>query len=212
MKRNGWFFVALGAICVSILSMFTPIIVYSEGFGPPSFLNILSGSVSAPSGAFYGTYSVVDLVATDRFVSEVLTFYKGTVSWKIDTPQVAAMAAIAFGSLVVSLVGICTMRSQHHRTWQFVMTLAGLAGTTFPSIMVFYAVQQSQRGFTGVIQCGIAPYIMPVAALVSVIAVVYRRSSVRKELREMQRRAREQNLIWTAGDLGDAPPRQGRLS
>jgi len=78
--------------------------------------------------------------------------------------------------------------------------------------LIFYAVNQSQRGFSGVIQCGIAPVIMPIAALISMIAVIYRRSTVQKEIRQ---RARAENLIWTAGDL-DQPAQhrkqQGRYT
>lgn len=199
MKRNAWFYVALGAICVSIISLFMPVIVYSEGFTPPFYAGILGrGVVSVPDGAFFGTYTIVDLIGTDRFVREVLVWYRGTVSWYIDTPQVAAMAALAFAALVISFIGIITMRSQYQRTWQYVLTLVGLVGTTFPSLMVFYAVGQSRKGFTGVIQCGIAPYLMPIAAVVSIVAVVYRRTTVQKEILQ---RARSQNLIWAAGDL-----------
>ena len=197
-KRNGWFYVAIGALLVSMLSLFTPIITYTEGTRPISFLRILG--LNAGSGSSYGsfkTYNIIDLLKGDSLVKEVLTFYRGEVFWKIDTPEIIAMAL---------LVIVCTMRSQYHRRWQFIMTLAGLIGTAFPSLVIFYAVNQSQKGFSGVIQCGIAPVIMPVAALISIIAVVYRRSSVQKEI---QQRVKAENLIWTAGDLSRPKQQSG---
>jgi len=212
-NRNGWFYVALGALTVSVLSLFTPIIVYTDGSAPRSLLQMFSGQTGAGSaGSFYGSYTILDLLAGDRFVKEVLVDYQGKVLWRIDTLDVIALALLAIAALSASLVGICTMRSQYHRKWQFIMTLAGLAGTAFPSLLIFYAVNQSQRGFSGVIQCGIAPVIMPIAALISMIAVIYRRSTVQKEIRQ---RARAENLIWTAGDL-DQPAQhrkqQGRYT
>ena len=206
-KRNGWFYVAIGALLVSMLSLFTPIITYTEGTKPISFSRILG--LNAGSGSSYGsfkTYNIIDLLKGDSLVKEVLTFYRGEVFWKIDTPEIIAMALLVIVSLTASLVGICTMRSQYHRRWQFIMTLAGLIGTAFPSLVIFYAVNQSQKGFSGVIQCGIAPVIMPVAALISIIAVVYRRSSVQKEI---QQRVKAENLIWTAGDLSRPKQQSG---
>lgn len=209
-NRNGWFYVALGALIVSVLSLFTPIIVYTEGNAPQSLLQMFGGQTAAGSaGSFYGSYTILDLLAGDRFVREVLVDYQGKVFWRIDTLDVIALALLTLAALAASLVGICTMRSQYHRKWQFIMTLAGLAGTAFPSLLIFYAVNQSQRGFSGVIRCGIAPVIMPIAALISMIAVIYRRSTVQKEIRQ---RAKAEHLIWTAGDL-DQPAqhqKQGR--
>lgn len=206
-KRNGWFYVAIGALLVSMLSLFTPIITYTEGTKPISFSRILGLNVgSGSSYASFKTYNIIDLLKGDSLVKEVLTFYRGEVFWRIDTPEIIAMALLVIASLTASLVGICTMRSQYHRRWQFIMTLAGLIGTAFPSLVIFYAVNQSQKGFSGVIQCGIAPVIMPVAALISIIAVVYRRSSVQKEIRQ---RAKAENLIWAAGDLSRPKQQSG---
>lgn len=139
-NRNGWFYVALGALIVSVLSLFTPIIVYTDGSAPRSLLQMFSGQTGAGSaGSFYGSYTILDLLAGDRFVKEVLVDYQGKVLWRIDTLDVIALALLAIAALSASLVGICTMRSQYHRKWQFIMTLAGLAGTAFPSLLIFYA-------------------------------------------------------------------------
>lgn len=200
-SRNGWFYVAFGALIVSIISLFTPIVVYTEGMTRRSFLQIITGrsaSTALGSSTFYGAYTILDFLGGERFVKEVLTFYNGEVLWRIDSQDVIVLAIIALVSLAASMVGICTMRSQYHRKWQFIMTVAGLAGTTLPSLLVFYAVNQSQKGFPGIIQCGIAPFVMPAAALVSIVAVVYRRSNVQRELKQ---RAAAENLIWTAGDI-----------
>ena len=182
MEKNKWFYVALGSLAVSILSLFVSVITYKM-----------------PNG-IKTSYNILDFFQGERFVREVLVDYRGHVFWRIDSGSVRALAVLALGALIMSVVGICTMRAQRPRTWQFVMALVGLAGTAIPSFLIFYAVLQSSRGFAGQIRIGIAPLIMPIAAVISIIAVTYRRNSA---LKEMERRAREQNLIWEAGDMMD---------
>ena len=192
MKKNKWFYVALGSLIVSVLSLFVSVITYRM-----------------PNG-FVGKYSIIDLIEGDRFVKEVLVAYRGQVFWQIDSGNVRVLAVLTIAALGMSIAGICTMRSQRPRTWQFVMAVAGLAGTAFPSLLILYAVFQSRKGFEGTIGIGIAPLIMPIAAAISIIAVTYRRSSV---LQEMERQAREQNLIWEAGDMtnmGNSRSQSGR--
>lgn len=180
MKNNTWFFTAVGALFISIMSLFTSVITYQS----PG-----SGSISK--------YSILDLFDGEGFVYDVLAYYEGDVLWRIDTGAVRFLAFLALTSLIVSLFGICTMRTQHPRRWQFVMTVAGLIGTSIPSLLLFFAVSQSQKGFVGTIRCGIAPVIMPIAALISIVAVTYRKNSTEREFRE----AKARNLIREAGDL-----------
>lgn len=182
MEKNKWFYVALGSLAVSILSLFVSVITYKMPYGAKT------------------SYNILDFFQGERFVREVLVDYRGRVFWQIDSGSVRILAVLALGALIMSVIGICTMRAQRPRTWQFVMALVGLAGTAIPSILIFYAVFQSSKGFAGQIQIGIAPVIMPIAAVISIIAVTYRRNSA---LKEMERRAREQNLIWEAGDMTD---------
>lgn len=182
MEKNKWFYVALGSLAVSILSLFVSVITYKMPNGVKT------------------SYNILDFFQGERFVREVLVDYRGHVFWRIDSGSVRVLAVLALGALIMSVVGICTMRAQRPRTWQFVMALVGLAGTAIPSLLIFYAVLQSSRGFAGRIRIGIAPVIMPIAAVISIIAVTYRRNSA---LKELERQAREQNLIWEAGDMMD---------
>ena len=182
MKNNTWFLIALGSLAVSILSLFTSIISYK-----------------LPGTSTVHHYSIIDLFQGSRFVDEVLRGYEGRVLWRIDAGAVRALAFLALAALILSLTGICTMRAQRPRTWQFVMAVAGLAGTAIPSFLVLFAVLQSRRGFRGDLRCGIAPLIMPAAAVISIVAVTWRRN---RALQEMERQARAQHLIWEAGDLG----------
>jgi hypothetical protein len=199
MEKNKWFYVALGSLAVSILSLFVSVITYTMPNGVKT------------------SYNILDFFKGERFVREVLVDYRGHVFWRIDSASVRILAVLALGALIMSVVGICTMRAQRPRTWQFVMALVGLAGTAIPSLLIFYAVFQSSKGFAGQIRIGIAPVIMPISAVISIIAVTYRRNSA---LKEMERLAREQNLIWEAGDMMEMnrtvvdygqTSRQGRL-
>ena len=81
-----------------------------------------------------------------------------------------------------------------------VMTIFGLIGTSIPAMLVFFAVSQSRNGFDGNMGCGFAPVIMPVATIVSIVAVLYRQNSVNRELEA----AKEKKLIWEAEDLEKA--------
>lgn len=182
MKRNNWFYIAMGSLIISILSLFTSVVTYRD-----------------PGGNVF-RYNILDLFYGDGFVDDVLAYYRGDVLWKIDTGTVRFLAFLAIAALVISVVGICTIRAQHPRKWQLIMTIFGLIGTSIPAMLVFFAVSQSRNGFDGNMGCGFAPVIMPVATIVSIVAVLYRQNNVNRELEA----AKEKKLIWEAEDLEKA--------
>lgn len=180
MERKKWFYLAIFCILVSILSLFTSIITYT-----------------APSG-MVTSYSLPDLLQGTEFRDDVLSQYTGPVLWAMDGATVSILAVLAVASVVCALVGLLTLRAQYPNTWQFVLTLAGLAGTTVPSFLVILAVLLSKNYFRGSISGGLAPLVTPVAMAVCIQAVIRRRSKVLEQLRA---NAEAQGLIRQAGDL-----------
>ena len=180
MDKNRWFHVAVGSLAVSILSLFTSIVSYT-----------------APGG---GTthYNLINLLSGTDFLDNVLWYYTGPVFWKMEGPTVSVLAFGAAAAMVCALMGLITLRKQRPNTWQFILTLVGLVGTTFPSFLVILAVMLSDNYFPGNISCGVSPVITPVAMVICILAVIRRRNKVLEQLR---REMEAKGLVFQAGDL-----------
>ena len=194
-KRNDrWFLVSAGCIAVSILTLFLPIITYSE-------------KRSGASVRVY-RYAIQDFIFNGKsFADRVLWHYTGPVLWDIGAGTVLALALLFVVSIGLALAGILTMRTQYPNRRQFALTIAGLAGTAFPSLLVLLAVPLSGKYFAGTIRCGIAPILTPAAMILCMITVSGRRKYLRAE-RKAQKEA--EGLIWEAGELPDMSDRWNR--
>ncbi len=180
MEKKKWFYVAISGLLVSILSLFTSIITYT-----------------APGGRST-SYSLQDLLTSNSFRDNVLSQYTGPVLWEMGGATVSLLAFLAVAAVLCAVVGLLTLRAQRPNTWQFVLTVAGLAGTAFPSFLVLLAVALSGDYFYGTISCGIAPIVTPIAMVVCIRAVIRRRNKVLEELRaELE----AEGLVFQAGDL-----------
>lgn len=180
MEKKKWFYVAISGVAVSILSLFYSIVSYTDTRGR----------------VFH--YNVIDLLTETDFQNRVLSQYTGPVLWVMDGYTVGALAVLAVAAVICTLVGLFTLRKQRPNTWQFVLTLAGLVGTTFPSFLVLLAVALSDNYFRGDISCGVSPIITPIAMTICIFAVVRRRNKVLEQLRqEMEAKG----LVFQAGDL-----------
>lgn len=180
MDKKKWFYVAIGYLIISILSLFTSIITYTSPAGRTT------------------SYSLTDLLQGSEFRDDVLSQYTGPVLWKMGGSTVNLLAVLAVAAVVCALVGLLTLRAQYPNTWQFVLTLTGLVGTAIPSFLVILAVILSKNCFLGSISCGLAPLVTPVAMAVCIRAVIRRRNKVLEELRA---EAEARGLIRQAGDL-----------
>ena len=132
-KRNDrWFLVSAGCIAVSILTLFLPIITYSE-------------KRSGASVRVY-RYAIQDFIFNGKgFADRVLWHYTGPVLWDIGAGTVLALALLFVVSIGLALAGILTMRTQYPNRQQFALTIAGLAGTAFLSLLVLLAVLLSGK-------------------------------------------------------------------
>lgn len=176
----GWFYLAIGCVAASLLSMFLPIITYKQG-------NLKFN------------FNIIDLVGGNSdFDYYVLECYEGPVVWKITSAITSVLAIIAIVALICAIVGIVTLRAQRPNTKQFVITLAGLVGILIPSFVIIIIVLVYGRFYDGTLSLGIAPIIAPIALGTSMGAVVRRKNKVAEELRK---ELEEKGLIWRAGDL-----------
>lgn len=175
-KKGGWFYLSIGCILVSLLSLFLPIF---QSFGM--------------------NFNIVDLVSGDSyFANYVIAAYTGPVIWNMTSDTVAVLAIVAIVALVCAIVGLITLRAQYPNTKNFILTIVGLIGVLIPSITAIICVVGLGQYYPGGLSLGIAPIISPIAIIVSIGAVVRRKNKVAEEL---HKKAEEKGLIWKAGDL-----------
>ena len=180
MEKKNWFYIAIGCIVVSILSLFTSVVAYTTG-----------------SGSHF-SYSIIDLIRNDEFTDQVLWDYYGPILWNISGPTVTILSIIAILGIICAVVGLITLRAQRPNTWQFRLTVAGLIATAFPSLLIILGVLVLGRNFGGTLSCGIAPILTPVAMAISVYVVIRRKNTVQEQL---QKELEAKGLIQRGGDL-----------
>lgn len=180
MDKNKWFPVAISCMAVSVLSLFSSIFIYRT-----------------PNGRMIH-YNLIDLLFETSFMDDVLFYYTGPVLWEMGGATVSVLACIAVAAVACALIGLFTLRKQRPNTWQFVLTLVGLLGTSFPSFLVILAVILSENYFPGNLTCGYAPIITPIAMVTCMMVVVRRRNKV---LEQLQKEMQEKGLVFRAGDM-----------
>ncbi len=175
-EKMTWFYIAIGGIAVSLLSMFLPILKLDDiGF------------------------NIIDLVGgNETFDYYVISMYSGPVIWNITSSTVAFLAILGVAALVFAVVGLVTLRVQRPNTKNFVLTLVGMVGILIPSLTAIICVVIFGKYYYGKLSLGVAPIISPIAILVSIGVVIRRKNKVAEELRK---EVEEKGLIWKAGDL-----------
>lgn len=180
MKRKAWIVTALICLAVSTLSLFSTIVVFVDVHGQQF------------------TYNIIDFIKYERFAQEVMANYAGELFRNVADSRIVILAVIGIAALVCSLVGILSMSLQGRNRWPFVMTLAGFVGTAIPSAAIIAAVLASKQYFIGTLSCGIYPIITPIAMIVCIITVTWKR---KRTAEEMEAAKRAEGLIHSAGDL-----------
>lgn len=180
MNKKNWFYIAIACVAVSVASLFTSIITYTTA-----------------SGTRY-SFSIVDLIGGSADFEIVYKQYKGPVVWNITGAITTVLALVAVLAILCSVIGLVTLRAQRPNTWQFILTLVGLAGVAFPSIVLFICVLGYGKYYSGTIRCGISPVITPIAMIICIAVVVRRKNKLAEELRK---EAEAKGLIWEAKDL-----------
>lgn len=179
-EKTGWFYIAIGCVVISLLSLFLPILRYTDEQMAISF-------------------NIVDLIGgNEYFEAYVIDAYYGPVIWNISQTATTVLAVIAIIALICAVVGLLTLRVQRPNTKQFILTIVGLVGVSIPSVTVIVIVLLFGKYYYGTLTLGIAPVISPIALLISIGAVIRRKNKVAEEI---QRELEAKGLIWKAGDL-----------
>ena len=181
MEKKKWFWTAIVLVAVSVVSLFVSVMMFTT-----------------VEGTRY-TFTILDIIASsNEFDDYVIHNYYGPVIWDISETMAAVLAVIAAVAIVLAVVGLITLRAQRPNTWQMILTIAGLAGTAVPSLVLIICVLIYGKYFDGNIGLGIAPLITP-AAMAACIAVVVRRKNKLAEM--LRKEMMAQGKIWKAGDL-----------
>lgn len=173
---KGWFYLSIGGIVVSLLSLFLPIF-----------------------RSYDINFNIIDLIGgSEEFNELVIEGYTGPVIWNLTTGTVALLAIIAIIALICAIVGLITLKAQRPNTKNFLLTIVGLVGILIPSITAIICVVGFREYYPGGLYLGIAPIISPIAIVISICAVIRRKNKVAEEIRkEVERKG----LIFKAGDL-----------
>lgn len=180
MKTEQWFILAISCLVLSIVSLFTTIITYTDMFG------------------YKYSFNIIDLLEGEMFEEVVLTQLISDPIIIMSSTTITFLAILAIGALVCAFVGLITLRAQYPSDKQFLLTLVGVIGTAIPSILIIIGVLISGEYYYGTIGCGIAPIFTPIAMLVCVRTVLRRKDKVKAAL---QAKVAAEGLLKQAGDL-----------
>lgn len=180
VKSNTLIAIAYGCLVISLVSLFTTIIGYTNKAG------------------IHKTFSIIDFVSSNEYDKFVSAEYAGTVYWNIDWSVIRIFAAVGVGSLICAAVGLALISRQKKNIWPFTLTLLGLIGTMAPSVLIFTAVIVLRNEFLGQLNCGIYPILTPIAMIVCIFAA----TQMHRRNREYIRRLKDaEGLIFPGGDL-----------
>lgn len=182
-QKKFWIYFSIGGLIVSLISLFFPIITYTNQIGTVTRFNIFH----LLGGGFAG-------IVQEEYIGKSMVVISQNTFDRI----VAAVGVIGAVSIITSFIGIRSMSKQYESQWPFRMTLCGLIGTTIPAVLLMIAVLLSPDYYLGDISLGMYVVVTPVAMIASCLAVVKRHQMTRLEL-ELQKEA--SMYIRVAGDL-----------
>ena len=181
MEKKTFFYVAIGCLALSFISLFFPVITYVN------------------EKATKASYSVFTLITkSSEFEETILRKYKGPVVWDITGGITVILVVIFIAALLCAVIGLITLRAQRPNTWQFILTIIGLAGVAVPSLVLIICVLGYGKYFPGKLTFGLAPIITIASMIVCIFAVIRRKNRVAEEL---QRELAARGLIRRGGDL-----------
>jgi hypothetical protein len=180
MEKQNWFYLAIGGVAVSIISLFMSIITYVTSFDKY-------------------TFNIMDFIGFNKEIDTVLAAgYRGPSTITINGWLAGILGFLAVAAVVCAVIGLITLREQRPNTAQFTLTIIGLIGVMIPSIVAMVVVFGYGKDYAGEISLGLAPIITPIAMFFSIMAVIRRKNKVAEEI---QNELRAKGLIHEAGDL-----------
>ncbi|MCI6958025.1 MAG: hypothetical protein SPI15_00330 [Candidatus Faecousia sp.] len=186
VRNKNWVFLSAGALVLSLLSLFLPVVTYTTGIG---------------RGVTH-SYNIVQLLDGESFVENVLGEYHGSFLFGLSAGAANAilvlLCVIGAAAIPLSAVGLRSMAKQYESAWPFRLTLTGILCTAIPAVALLIAVMMSGAQFPGDLRPGAYLFVTPAAMAVSCATVVKRHRLTQEELRIRKAAAA---YIRPAGDL-----------
>lgn len=184
-KKQNWMYISIGAIILSLLSLFLPVITYQ----------------SARTGII-GRYNIIKILDTRELNENVFSEYTGEFLRGMsdsDTSMWAVLISIiGVTAIVLAFVGIKSMTKQYESETPFRLAICGLIGTAIPSIVLLVLYLYSMNQYEGTMHLGAYIIITPIAMVPACLTVTSRHRMTQEEAR-LQKEA--QLYIRPAGDL-----------
>lgn len=199
-KKKTWMYIAIGAIILSVVSLFLPVITYQNSNG-----NVYS-------------FNIVKVIAKGSdFIDYVLMDNDGSFAAKVNSPAlssllamssdnalpkvlIALVAIIGIAAIVASFLGIRNMSKQYESAWPFRLTILGLVLTAIPALAILILTLISKDYFSNTIKLGAYVFVTPIAMIVAIITV-NNRHKISQEQKRIQEEAKK--YLHPAGDLID---------
>lgn len=147
LKKHKLTILAYISLAVSILSVFTTVIGYTNSEGVHRIFTLVDFLL--PNGNGF-----------DSFVS---CEYTGYVYMYVDISIIHIFVALGVVAIVCAVVGIYLISNQRENRISFVLTFIGLLGTVAPSVLILSCVILLKENYLGTITCGIYPIVSPIA-------------------------------------------------
>lgn len=199
-KKKTWMYIAIGAIILSVVSLFLPVITYQNSNGNVYSFNILK--------VIFNGSDFIDYVLMDN---------DGSFAAKVNNPAlvsllsmssndalpkllIALVAIIGVGAIIASFLGIRSMSKQYESAWPFRLTIIGLVLTAIPALAILIVTLISKGYFANTIRLGAYVFITPLAMIAAIITVTNRH---KMSLQEKQIQEEAKQYLRPAGDLID---------
>lgn len=184
-NKKAWLYTAIGAITLSIVSLFLPIITYKSAWSRRTT-----------------HYNILGLIDNRALLRNVFEEYTGDLFYGMPESTMAflviLLCLIGVGSIVVAFYAIKSMEQQYESAVPFRLAIAGLVGTAIPSLCLLILYLVSKEQYMGTMRLGAYVFITPLAMLCACLAVT---SKYRMSRAEAILRAEAKAYIFPAGDL-----------
>lgn len=184
-KKQSWMYTSIGAIAISLLSLFLPIISYR----------------SAATG-IAGHYNIIKLFSNNELINNVFEEYEGyflvNLSYSAVSVLTVLLCLLGIGAIILAFVGIKSMNKQYESEKPFRLAMCGLIGTAIPSVVLFILYLFSFNHFLGTMHLGAYIIVTPIAMVLACLTVTSKHRLSRAEAAMLKEATQ---YIRPAGDL-----------
>lgn len=164
---------SIGALVISIITLFLPVITYKNSDGTVYSYNVLR----LMNGSDFVNHVMADDGGQllDESIGGILGFFgQMDVNGFFPAFLTIFVTLLGVGAIVASFVGIRSMAKQYESAWPYRLTIIGLVGTAVPAIVILIIYAVSSRYFNQTIQLGAYVFVTPIAMLSAIITVASR--------------------------------------